>query len=138
MSDSHPVTLGDAEPPESATGRITLESLVAEFVQKVERLFPDRLARRPKPLKKRLLRLIDVGLPPFRRPPGRPKSDRITRAAEIFVAQRNRGTIDWQLIAQECSPGYAHIKSEYRRRVVLDRLRNAVYARLERTKRGAG
>ena len=51
---------------------------------------------------------------------------------EIKSGRRRKA--NWHEIARQCIPGYTKFKSEYRRRVELTRLRNAVYSRLGRKK----
>jgi hypothetical protein len=100
--------------------------------------YPDRIARRPKPFKDRLMRLIEHGLPPYPQRGGRPPKASITRATALFRAQTRdveegkRKSVNWHLIAAECVSGYAKIHSPDHRHAVVGRFRNSVYARLNR------
>jgi hypothetical protein len=114
--------------------RFTLEELVCEFTTRLRTEYPNRIALRPKPFKKRVLRLVNAGLPPYRRPGGRPKMDRVTRATGMFrEARLLNAYVDWQQIAMTCIKGFSAM-SEWRRRRELDRLRNSVYVRIKRAK----
>ncbi len=123
-------------PPGPAEPR--LDALVDRFIAEIERRLPRRLHTRPKALKRRILYLIRVKLPPRPRPTGRPPRIHITRALEMYreqkreVEQGKRAEVNWLPIAQECIPGFAKIRSELKRRVDVTRLRNAVYAREHR------
>ena len=48
---------------------------------------------------------------------------------EEIKGGRRKG-IDWRKIAIDCEPTFAGIRSDYKRRAVLMRLRDAVHARL--------
>lgn len=66
---------------------------------------------------------------------GRPPEERITRATKMYERQRlacNGRRVNWKEIGRECIPGYDEFRSDYRRRVELMKLRNAVYSRLKR------
>lgn len=127
----------------SDRGTGALESLVSDFLAKVQVHHSDRLALRPKALKKRIIRLIDAGLPPYRRPAGRPKLNRITTATQMYERQKaevkagTRKATSWHAIAQECIPKFSEIKTDYRRMVALKRLRDAVHARRGRKRKDA-
>jgi hypothetical protein len=51
----------------------------------------------------------------------------------MYQEQRGHGEkVNWLVIAKECIPSFEKVRSEYRRRVELGKLRNSVYARLGR------
>jgi hypothetical protein len=135
MSDTH-VEIQDA--PHPIAERLSLESLVSDLIQQIRTHYPDRLALRPAALKKRIVRLLDAGLLPHRRPSGRPRLQRVNEAVEMYRRQKDairRGKlkqVNWNAIALKCIPGYAKIKIEARRRDELKRLRDAVHARSRR------
>jgi hypothetical protein len=61
-------------PPKRRTHTLlgkSVDEVVSDMVSELERLFPDRMRRRPKALKERVLRLVSVKLPPHPRPSGR-------------------------------------------------------------------
>jgi hypothetical protein len=118
----------------------SLEALVSEFVQQIRTRYPDRLALRPAALRKRIVRLLNAGLLPHRRPSGRHRLQRVNEAVEMYRQQRDairRGKLEqvnWNAIAIECIPGYAKMTAP-RRRDELKRLRDAVHARSRRKRR---
>ena len=128
--------LASASRPEPT--RRSLAADLARFIGELKARYPDRLTRRPRAFKARLMRLIDHQLPPYPRAGGRPRSALITRAAEMYKTQRQavlegkqRG-VNWNTIALECITGYRQFRSDVHRRDVLNKLRNSVYARLRR------
>lgn len=126
-----------ASAPERAPHRI-LSADVQRFIGELQASYADRINHRPTAFKRRLLSLLDHGLPPYAKPGGRPKSVPITRAVELFKAQRRavaegkQKGVNWSKIALECIHDYRKIRSEVHRRDVLNKLRNSVYARLKR------
>jgi hypothetical protein len=144
--DQSPPTLIDIPPavaiPASAAQaelpRRSLSADVARFIGELQGGYPDRIAHRPMAFKRRLLSLIDHGLPPYPKPGGRPPKATVTRATDLFraqtreVEQGKRKTVNWHLIASDCVSGYGKIRSLDYRRAVVARLRNSVYARLKR------
>ena len=46
------------------------------------------------------------------------------------IKEGRRERIDWGRIALDCEPSFAGIRSDYKRRLVLKRLRDAVHSRL--------
>jgi hypothetical protein len=119
----------------------TLESLVNDLVQQVHQQYADRLAVRPKAIRNRIVRLIDIALLPHRRPSGRPRLQSVNKAVDMYrrqpeaVRRGKLAQVNWNVIALQCVPGYAKIRTEARRRDELKRLRDAVHARLQRKRR---
>lgn len=113
-----------------------LAARIDRFCQELLTDFASRVKSHPKGFRTRVLALVRKRLPPFKKPAGRPKSDRVTLATEIYqgqrleIAQQGRSRIDWLAIARQADPSFVTIKTEYRRRVVLKRLRDAVYVRV--------
>jgi len=103
--------------------------------------YPDRLALRPAALKRRIVRLLDAGLLPYRRPSGRPRLQSVNEAVEMYRRQRDAirrcklEQVNWNAIALECIPAYAKIRTKPRRRDEPKRLRDTVHARLRRKRR---
>jgi len=121
--------------------RISLDARVQRFVDELVRNYADRIEQRPKAFKSRVLALFSLRLPPYPRPSGRPQQLRITRAAEMYANQQREVTlgtrkqISWSPIAQRCIAGLGKIRSNYVRRIEIDRLRDAVYARRRKRNR---
>ena len=122
----------------------TLDRDVKDFIGMLGRKYPQRIQRRPKPLKMRVLALLRRHLPPYPGPLGRPQESRISKALRMYEDQQdrrgaaqegNRKKTDWLPIAAACIPSFAKIHSRDRRRAEVVRLRNAAYARLKRQKR---
>ena len=113
-----------------------LSTRVDEFCKELLADFASRVKRQPKGFRARVQALIAKRLPPFRKPPGRPKSNRVSLATTFYQAQRlevaekRRVRIDWVAIARESDPSFAGIRSVYYRQAALKRLRDAVYARV--------
>ena len=113
-----------------------LSARIDEFCRELLADFAPRVKRQPRGFRARVLAQIAKRLPPFKKSPGRPKSNRVTLAAIFYQAQRlevtekRRVRIDWVAIARESDPSFARIKSDYYRRVALKRLRDAVYVRV--------
>jgi hypothetical protein len=113
-----------------------LSTRVDEFCRQLLADFASRAARQPKGFRARVLALMAKRLPPFKKSPGRPKSNRVTLAAHFYDAQRRevreqrRARIDWITIARESDPTFVRIRSDHYRRVALKRLRDAVYVRV--------
>ena len=109
---------------------------VDEFCKELLADFASRVSRQPKGFRARVLALIAKRLPPFKKSPGRPKSNRVSLSAIFYQAQRlevnekRRVRIDWVAIARESDPSFSRIRSDYYRRVTLKRLRDAVYVRV--------
>ena len=128
-----------ASAPQPDAPRRSLAADVQRIIADLKANYADRIARRPKPFKARLMRLIDCQLPPYPRAGGRPQSPLISHAVELFKAQRrtvkegNQKGVNWHIIALECIPGYRKFRSGVHRRDVLNKLRSSVYARLKRT-----
>lgn len=126
------------------SGPDRLADRVDEFCRELLADFAPRVQRHPKGFRVRVLGLIKARLPPFKKPTGRPRSDRVTRAMELYqgqrleMAQKRRTRIDWLAIAQLAHPAFMKIKSEYHRRAVLKRLRDAVYVRDRAQRRQSG
>lgn len=124
--------------------RPTLESLVSDLVQQIRTHYPDRLTLRPAAVRRRIVRLIDIGLLPFSRPSGRPRLQKVNNAVEMYrrhieaVRRGDLKRVNWNAIALECIPGFAKIRTEPSRRDELKRLRDAVHARLRRKRRKVG
>jgi len=120
-----------------------LNRMVKRFVAELRQEYPDRFKRRAKPFKERVLSLIRLHLPPYPKPGGRPPKPSITKAAEMYKQQqrewkgRKPFKANWLPIARECVPGFRNIRTAARRRTVLGKLRNSVYARLGRNKVGS-
>jgi hypothetical protein len=118
-------------------GRTTLDFCVTRFIFELQRKFPNRFCYRPKALKNAVISLIQRGMPAFPRPGGRPRDARITRAVALLKAQQSeleqgkRSKIDWHEIALECAPNFKTVRTPHRRREIT-RLRNSVYARINR------
>ena len=125
-------------PEASIESALSLETLVADFVTALAERFPTRIRRRPKALKRRVLSLVALYLPPHRRRAGRRPQSNITKAVKLYQEQLRqmeagiRKAVNWLTIARQCVPHYAEIRSNYRRMAITDRLRNAVYSRLKR------
>lgn len=115
--------------------RISLETEVQRFAESLLRQYANRVKRRPKAFKRRVLALIGLHLPPYPKPSGRPQQSRITRAAEMYTKQQHeikegrRERANWNPIANRCIAGYRRISSAPRRQAELRRLRDAVYRR---------
>jgi hypothetical protein len=121
--------------PGPVLSRKTLENVVDAFVAELRQEFPSRMKARPAAFKKRLINLIRLKVPPRPKPGGRPRQSWITRAVEMYLKQRRlqRETgkpVNWTRIAEACIPGFRKIRSIVRRRYEIDKLRDAVYARL--------
>lgn len=116
--------------------RDRLSNCVDQFCKELAAAFKSRIERNPKGFKRRVLALVGRRLPPFAKPPGRPRLHRVTAAVEAYRVQKLevvagcRSRIDWLRIARECDRTFISIRSEYRRRVELKRLRDAVHARV--------
>lgn len=130
------------KPEEAASGRRahrarSLRVNVKSFVDLLFSEYPDRIKRRPKAFKRRIIALFKVHLPPYRKPAGRRQQQRVTMAASMYASQLSemregrRSEVTWAPIAARCIPGFAAIKTEYRRRVEIKRLRDSVYRRLK-------
>lgn len=121
-----------------------LSECVDEFCKELTSAFELRIERNPRGFKRRVLALVATRLPPFAKPPGRPRLRRITSAVEAYRAQLaelstgKRLRIDWLRIARECDRTFISIRSEYRRRVELKRLRDAVHARVSASRAAPG
>ena len=119
----------------------SLEAAVARFTEELTSDFETRIRRRAKVFKNRVLKLVSRQLPPYPRPTGRPQQQRITRAAEIYLrqcAEIERGTrkrVTWSPIALRCIPRFRKIRSEYKRRAEIKRLRDSVYRRIRAQQR---
>lgn len=113
-----------------------LTNCVNEFCKGLLATFAPRVERQAKGFRRRVSASIAKRLPPFRKPSGRPKLRRVTLAAAAYECQRkeiepgHRKCIDWLRIARDCDPTFDVIRCDYRRRIVLKRLRDAVHARL--------
>lgn len=112
---------------------------VDAFISHLDRKYADRIKTRPLAFKKRLLRLISAKLPPYPKRSGRPRLPRITLAVEMMyqeqtkrLGQARKAAVNCAPIALQCIPGFHKFRSQYRRRAEIERLRNAVYARLKR------
>jgi hypothetical protein len=119
-----------------AAAPIRLDALADQFVSEIERCFPRHLGGLPRQLERRILAMIPVKLPPRPRLSGGPRPPHITRAVELYlqqsreVEQGSLTEINWGRITVACVPGFAKIRSMWKRRFELIKLRNAVYARL--------
>src|SRR5690242_6169511 len=101
----------EADPAAADSGREqqpSLERLVADFVAKVSDRFRERMKRRPKAIKKRILSLLDLQLPPHPRRAGRRPQSRITKATQLYQQQLRemkagtRTAANWLSIARVC------------------------------------
>ncbi len=116
--------------------RLSLEMIIRRFAAELSQLFANRIERRPKAFKRRVVDLIGMALPPYPKPSGRPRQARITKATAMYVRQRgekvegHRKRINWNPIANSCLAGYRKIRSLAKRQAEIRRLRNSVYARL--------
>lgn len=118
--------------------RIALERTIESFAMalKADPVFKRWLTRSPRAFKKEATRLLAAHLP--RRPGGRPRAARITRAAALFVEQRRevrnrtRKSVNWYQIATAADPNFQNIRSLFHRRAEIMVLRSSVYRRLER------
>ena len=134
-SQSLDALAGEAPP------RVSLETAVRRFTETLNRDYANRIKRRPEAFRSRVIALVRLNLPPHPKPSGRPQQPRITRAVEMYATQlleKQRGSrkrINWNAIAKNCIPGYVKIRSEYKRRVEIDRLRDGVYGRRRLGKR---
>jgi hypothetical protein len=122
----------------------TLDQDVRAFTALLMQKYPERIRLRPKPMKKRVLSLLNHHLPPYPGPLGRPQESRISKALNLYrdqqdqrsaVREGKREKVDWVPIAECCIPGFGKIRSKDRRRAEVVRLRNSAYARLKREKR---
>ena len=124
-----------AHPLEATRLRSSLAADVQRFVDNLLTGHANRVNRRPKAFKKRVLALVGQRLPPYPRPSGRPQQPWITKAAAMYadqlrdIRQGGRKRVNWNPIANACIPGFPKIRSAYRRRAELDKLRDAVYRR---------
>jgi hypothetical protein len=115
---------------------VSLETAVRQFAERLIRDYGNRARTRPKALKGRVLALIRLHLPPYPKPSGRPQKRRITKATEMYTQQclevkrGQRERISWYPIAKSCIPGFRRIRSDYKRRAEMKRLRDSVYRRL--------
>lgn len=122
--------------PAKSTRPDRLSVRIDEFCRELLADFASRVSRQPKGFRARVLALMAKRLPPFKKSPGRPKSNRVSLATAFYQAQRlevnekRRVRVDWLAIARESDPSFAGIRSDYYRRVALKRLRDAVYARV--------
>jgi len=122
------------EPPSNSRPP-SLPGDVQRFVDALLQGHANRFKRRPKAFKKRVLALVGQRLPPYPKPAGRPQQPWITKAAEMYADQRReikrggRKRVNWSPIATACIQGFRKIRSEYKRRAELDKLRDAVYRR---------
>src|SRR3989442_14698022 len=78
----------DRQSPETDSALPRLDALVDQFVCEIERRFLRRLRSRPRVLKRRVLHLIRVRLPPRPRRAGRPPRIHITRALQMYRQQK--------------------------------------------------
>ena len=121
----------------------TLAALVDELVAKVVAAYPVRIRRRPAALKKQVLSLVRHRLPPYPKKSGPRPRTYITEATNAYRKQKREireGRLreaNWNLIALDHLPGYRRIRSDHHRKVVLKRLREAVYAHLNRRRKRA-
>lgn len=131
LLDSH----ADARVTDAGPDR--LARVVDRFCDALLAEFGPRIDRQAKGFRRRVLAMIARRLPPRRKSPGRPRLRRVTLAVQAYVRQRDEVTIgsrkriDWLHIARDCDPQFAAIKCEYRRRIALKRIRDAVHARLQ-------
>jgi hypothetical protein len=115
--------------------RISLETEVQRFAESLLRQHANRVKRRPKAFKRRVLVLIALQLPPYPKPSGRPQQSRIAKAAEMYakqqreIAEGRRDRVNWNPIANRCIVGYRRIRSVPSRQAAVRRLRDAVYRR---------
>jgi hypothetical protein len=119
-------------------GRIAaLERQATEFAGTLKTKFRPWIRESPRAFKKRVLSLLGSQLPPYPEPGGRRPFPHITRAVSLYrdqlrqVREKARAKICWTPIARECIAGFDQMPY-YARTHRLDRLRNAVYARLKR------
>jgi len=116
---------------------IALDARAKRFAEDLKKYFSAWIKRSPRAFKKRVLSRVASQLPPYPRPAGRPRSENITKAVNLYRRQKReirnhqRGKVNWMLIGKECIPNCGTM-SLYLRRIRLGNLRNAVHARLKR------
>lgn len=119
--------------------RSSLVADVQRFVDGLLQEHANRIKRRSSAFKKRVLALVGQRLPPYPKPSGRPQKPWITKAAEMYADQRRemkrgeRKKVNWNPIAHACIHDFAKIRSAYKRRAEIDKLRDAVYRRRANT-----
>jgi hypothetical protein len=120
---------------------IALDRQASEFAETLKREFCRWVKRSPRAFKKRVVSLIASHSPPYPGPGGRHRFPHITQAAKRYrdqlreVREKAKAKVAWISIARECIPGFGKMPY-YARTHRLDRLRNAVYARLKREREG--
>lgn len=118
--------LGDGKPPGSraqagALGRKSLRRAVRNFARQLRADFPAEIERDPRGFRTRVLRLLRAALPVKS---GRPRSEPVTRAAEMRAQGKS-----WRAIYAACIP--LHVIGDSRI-LAQSRLRSAFRARRRR------
>src|SRR2546426_223496 len=127
----------DAVQEDDHQSNVTLDAEVKRFAEELSGKYAQRLKLRPHALKRRVISLINHHLPPYPRPTGRPRSNRVTKATEMYLKQQaeiasgNREEVNWMVIALECIAGFGKIQNRYRRERELTKLRNSVHVRVK-------
>lgn len=103
-----------------------LSRQIRDFTDSLRHNHARAIASDAREFKRRVLRLVRLGLPPG---PGRPSKEMITRAIELRAQDK-----PWLEVYRECIPGFTGL-GEGLRQLAMTRLRSAVRSRRARLKR---
>lgn len=122
---------GDAAYKKRKTQR-SLADEVARFCEWVIESYP---RRSPARLKKRVLELVTLKLPPLPKKSGPKPKATVTRAYKAWIGLKAaKKSINWVRIAEKADHSFKGLKSYRARRQFIEKLRTAVYKRDEREK----
>ena len=112
-----PPTVDHRHKPDSVK---SLSESAREFTSNVKRNFADQLRGDPHALKRELVHLLKINLPPG---PGRPCDEAVTNAVQLKAQGKS-----WREIYPLCIPDYPHLSGDMRQQA-QSKLRDAVRSR---------